>query len=74
MFSKMGQALLLKELKIKNGIHRFIHEDKGGTEIVAILLIIIILIAVVIIFREKLSELIDHLFKNITNDVDTKLQ
>lgn len=74
MFNKMGQALLLAELKIKNGIHRFLHEEKGGAEIVAILLVIIVLIAVVIVFKDQLKILIGHIFENITTDVDSKLE
>lgn len=73
MFKKIGQGLALAELKVKNSIYRFFHEEKGGTEIVAILLIIIILIAIVVIFRDKLSALLDDLFKKISTDVNTEL-
>ncbi|HBB29804.1 MAG TPA: holin, BlyA family protein [Clostridiales bacterium] len=73
MLKKIGQGLALAELKIKNSIYRFFHEEKGGTEIVAILLIIIILIAIVVIFKDKLSALLDELFSRISNDVKTDL-
>ncbi len=73
MLKKIGQGLVLAELKIKNSIYRFFHEEKGGTEIVAILLIIIILIAIVVIFKDKLSALLDELFSRISNDVKTDL-
>lgn len=73
MLKKIGQGLILAQLKIKNNIYRFFHEEKGGTEIVAILLIIIVLVGIVVIFRNKLGELLDKLFNTITNDVDTQL-
>ena len=73
MFKKIGKGLALAELKVKNSIYKFLHEEKGGTEIVAILLIIIILIAVVIIFRDRLSILLDELFTKISTDVNTDL-
>ncbi len=73
MLKKIGQGLMTAELKIKNSIYRFFHEEKGGTEIVAILLIIIILIAIVVIFKDKLSVLLDELFSRISNDVKTDL-
>ena len=74
MLKKIGQGLALAELKVKNSIYKFLHEEKGGTEIVAILLIIIILIAVVVIFKKELIGLIENLFKTISEDVDKKLQ
>ncbi len=73
MLKKIGQAMSKTELKIKNAIYRFANEEKGGTEIVAILLIIIVLIGVVVIFRNQLSSLIEGFFEKISNDVDTKL-
>ncbi len=73
MLKKLRQALIKAELKTKNAIYNFIKEEKGGTEIVAILLIIIVLIGVVVIFRNQLSELIVGFFDRITNDVKTDL-
>ena len=54
-------------------MHRIINEEKGGTEIVAILLIIIVLIGIVVIFRNQLSKLITDFFERITNDVNNDL-
>jgi Flp pilus assembly pilin Flp len=71
MLRKFKQALIKTELKVRNAIYNFVNEEKGGTEIVAILLIIIVLIGVVVIFRNELSALISSFFKRITNDVNT---
>lgn len=71
MLKKFRQALLKAELKVRNAIYNFLNEEKGGTEIVAILLIIIVLIGVVVIFRDQLTNLITSFFKRITNDVNT---
>ena len=73
MLKKIGQAMSKTELKIRNAVYHLINEEKGGTEIVAILLIIIVLIGVVVIFRNQLSSLIEGFFEKISNDVDTKL-
>ena len=73
MFKKIGQGLTLAQLKVKNSIYKFFHEEKGGTEIVAILLIIIILIVVVGVFRKELIGLIENLFETISKDVETEL-
>lgn len=73
MLKKLRQALIKAELKTRNTIYNLINEEKGGTEIVAILLIIIVLIGVVVIFRTQLSELVIGFFDRITNDVKTDL-
>ena len=73
MLRKIRQGLALAEIKIKVYINRLFYEEKGGTEIVAILLIIIILIGVVLIFKEELMELIEELFDRISDDVKTGL-
>ena len=73
MLKKFGQGLTIGELKIKNSIYKLLHEEKGGTEIVAILLIIIVLVGIVVIFRDILGELLEELFTNISDDVKKEL-
>ena len=73
MLNKLGQALIVLKLRIKNTSNRLWHEEKGGTEIVAILLIIIILVALAVIFKDKLLTLINDLFEKISTDVKTEL-
>ena len=73
MLKKLRRALIKAELKTRSAIYHLTKEEKGGTEIVAILLIIIVLIGVVVIFRAQLSELIIGFFDGITNDVKTDL-
>ncbi len=47
-------------------ISRFIKEDDGmGT--VEIILIIVVLIGLVIIFKKEITDIVNDLFKNITN-------
>lgn len=74
MLKILRQALMIAEFKVKNAIYKLKNEEKGGTEIVAILLIIIVLIAVVAIFRDQLSAFIKEFFGKISNDVDTELR
>ncbi len=73
MLKKLRQALISVELKVRNAIFKLKNEEKGGTEIVAILLIIIVLIGVVVIFRDQLSALISSFFTRISEDVKTDL-
>lgn len=73
MLKKLRQALIGVEFKVRNAIFKFKNEEKGGTEIVAILLIIIVLIGVVVIFRDQLSALVSSFFTRISEDVKTDL-
>jgi hypothetical protein len=73
MFKKLKRAAIKADIRIRNAMHRIINEEKGGTEIVAILLIIIVLIGIVVIFRNQLSKLITDFFERITNDVNNDL-
>ncbi len=48
----------------------FKKEEKGAAEIVAILLVIVVIIAIVIIFRKRISDLIDNVFKKADDFVN----
>lgn len=51
------------------GFKQFIKEEDGmGT--VEIILIIVVLIGLVIIFKDQISNVVNKLFKKITNEVD----
>lgn len=63
----MKRKMLLGYLKMKNGITDFLKEERGETNIIAIILIIIVVIALVAIFRQQLTEIINGLFDQIKN-------
>ncbi len=62
----------IKVDKERKGLHNFadfLHEEKGmGT--VEIILIIVVLVGLVVIFKEQLSDIVENLFKKITNQTN----
>lgn len=52
-------------LSMKNMMKRFLKEEKGDTNIIAIILIIIVVIALVALFREQLIGIVNGLFDQI---------
>lgn len=48
--------------KAKAALRKFAAEEKGASDIVAILVIIVIIIAVAVIFKDRLIELVNSVF------------
>ncbi len=62
MFEKMDMALLCARAKWNGFVNRLLHEEKGASDIVAIMVIIVIVLAVAVTFRERLIQLVGNVF------------
>ena len=62
MFMKMDLALMNAKRKAGEFWDRLLHEEKGASDIVAIMVVIVILLAVAVVFRENLIELVENVF------------
>ena len=62
MFEKMDMALLCARAKWNGFVNRLLHEEKGASDIVAIMVIIVIVLAVAVTFRERLIQLVCNVF------------
>ena len=67
MFEKMDMALLCARAKWNGFVNRLLHEEKGASDIVAIMLIIVIVLAVAVIFRDQLQSLVKDIFDRADN-------
>ncbi|MEY8338317.1 Flp1 family type IVb pilin [Lachnospiraceae bacterium 62-35] len=67
MFEKMDLALLSAKRKAGEFWNRLLHEEKGASDIVAIMVVIVILLAVAVIFKDQLTSLVETVF-NKAND------
>ena len=67
MKEKLIGAYLKGKLACRNAMEKFLKEEKGASDIVAILVVIIIIIAVAAIFREKLLEFVDKVMGDLLN-------
>ncbi|MDO5346695.1 MAG: Flp1 family type IVb pilin [Lachnospiraceae bacterium] len=70
MFEKMDLALIGAKMKMDDYVDRLLHEEKGASDIVAILVVIVILLAVAAIFKTQLSGLVEQVFGKATDWVD----
>lgn len=65
----MKKRLLNGFFRMKNRMDKFLQEESGEANIIAIILIIIVVIALVAIFRTQLTEIINGLFQQIKDSL-----
>lgn len=65
MRDMITRAYLRGRMACANAIHRLAKEEKGASDIVAILLLIVILVAVAAIFREQLMNAVTTAFEKL---------
>lgn len=62
--------LYIRALNAKNSIKKMLTDERGETNLIAIILILAIVIVLVVAFKEKLSELFENIWTSIAGDVD----
>ena len=65
----MKRWLMCGLLRVKNQMSKFLKDETGATDIIAIILIVIVVIALVGIFRTQLTEILNGLFEQIKNSL-----
>ena len=68
MFNFLDMQMIKLQTKMRNFAEDFKKEERGASDIVAVLLIILVVVAVAFVFRKQLINLVDNVFKAI--DVD----
>jgi len=67
--SNLVNKLYFKSLMAKEKVARLLKNERGDTNIIAIIIILAIVIALAIIFRKSIMSLFDSIWKSITGDV-----
>lgn len=67
---KFRMFLRKTETSIVRGINSFIKDERGETNLIAILLIIVVTVALVAVFKDNILDLIEDIFKKIGKEVD----
>lgn len=52
-------------LKAKNAVKNFLKEEKGASDIVAIIVIIVVVIAIAGLFQEQLESVVNTVFEKL---------
>ena len=65
MRERMIAGYLRRKLVCRNALENFAKEEKGASDIVAIMLVIVILIAVAAVFRTQLLAAVNGVFEQL---------
>ena len=72
--SKLANKLYIKGLMARDQIGKFLKNERGEANIIAIILVLAIVIALAIIFRKAIGNLFNSIWDGITNDVGNATQ
>lgn len=70
MREKLMKNYLKGQLIISNKIRSFMSEERGASDIVAIIVLIVIIIAVATVFQGRLSDSIGNIFNSLDSFID----
>ena len=65
----MKEYLSGRVLTVGNGVKRFFSDEKGETNIIAIILIILVVIILAAIFKQQLTSIVNSLFGQIRDSL-----
>lgn len=71
--SKLVNKLYFKALAAKDNALKLLKNEKGETNLVAIILILAIVLALVFLFKGKLTKIFDDIWNKINGDVANSL-
>ena len=69
----LASHLFRTAIAAKNNALKLLKNEKGETNLVAIILILAVVIALVVIFRGEIEEILDDIWDAIGGDVDKAL-
>ncbi len=71
MLERMDNAYWNMRTKGQCFVQKIKEEERGASDIVAIIAIIVIVLAVAVIFRKQLEDVVTSAFKNVTDWIGT---
>lgn len=71
--SKLANKLYFKALAAKNKALKLLKNERGETNLIAIILILAVVIALVVIFKDYIGDIFEKIWKSIGGDVDSAL-
>lgn len=70
MFNFLDMQMIKLQTKMRNFAEDFKKEERGASDIVAILLIILVVVAIAFVFKEQLKQLVEKVFSSVSSEVD----
>ena len=68
----MRELMFQAMMQAKHAFRRFRSEERGASDMVAVIVLIVIIIAVAAIFREKLVEIVNNVMTDLTDATKQK--
>lgn len=69
--SKLATKIYFKGVMAKHKFVKLFKNERGDTNIIAIIIILAIVIALAIVFRSAIGKLFDSIWEGITGDVES---
>ncbi len=70
MMSKISADIMVKYWRAKEAFKSFLEEERGDSHIIAVILVLVIVVGLAVLFKEQIGELINNLWKAVTNQTD----
>ena len=71
MFELIDLFFIAQAMKIQGAFDAFKEEERGASDMVAVMVLIVIILAVAAVFNTKLGEVVTKIFTKLTSFVDT---
>lgn len=70
MFNFLDMQMIKLQTKMRNFAEDFKKEERGASDIVAILLIILVVVAIAFVFKDQLGNLVNNVFNKVNENTD----
>jgi len=67
MLEKIDMGFMMMQMRYRSWKERLLHEEKGASDIVAIMVVIVVILAVAVIFQEGLTKAVNSIFDKLVD-------
>ena len=72
MFELIDLLVMAQAVKLQGALKAFKEEERGASDMVAVMVLIVIIIALAALFNQKLKGAVESIFAQLTSFVDTR--
>ena len=72
MFELIDLFVMARAVKLQGALKAFKEEERGASDMVAVMVLIVIIIALAALFNQKLKGAVESIFAQLTSFVDTR--
>ena len=72
MFELIDLFVMAQAVKLQGALEAFKEEERGASDMVAVMVLIVIIIALAALFNQKLKGAVESIFAQLTSFVETR--